>query len=49
MRMTPFQRGVFAQKLGITDRTAFNWSNGLTEPTDSMKERITKLIKRGKK
>ena len=47
--LSPFQRNIFAGKIGVTERTAFNWANGLTEPTDAMKERITKLIKRGKK
>lgn len=47
--LTPFQRALFAQKLGITDRTVFNWANGVTSPTEAMVERITALIKRGKK
>lgn len=47
--MTPFQRGQLAQKLGVTERTAFSWAKGATVPSEAMQERITKIIKRGKK
>lgn len=47
--LTPFRRGLFAQKLGITDRTVFNWANGVTTPSEAMRERIAKIIKRGER